>query len=76
MFIDRWEKARLKDQVATLEIQVENLMKRVLQLEGWIPVGKGKLEKNSTAYKWVREYETSTPKKRGRPVGSKNKEKK
>ena len=57
MFIDRWEKARLKDQVATLEIQVENLMQRILQLERWI------------------QYETSTPKNRGRPVGSKNKEK-
>jgi hypothetical protein len=75
MFIDRWEKARLKDQVATLEMQVADLMERVLQLEGWIPVGKGELEKNSPAYKWVREYEISTPKKRGRPVGSKNKEK-
>ena len=57
MFIDRWEKARLKDQVATLEMQVADLMQRVLQLERWI------------------QYETVTPKKRGRPVGSKNKEK-
>jgi len=76
MFIDRWEKAQLKDQVATLEMQVADLMQRVLQLEGWIPVGKGDLDKNNNAYKWVKAFENPEPKKRGRPVGSKNKEKK
>jgi len=73
MFISRKEKAQLLADIDYLRTIVQDLSKRVFQLEGWIPVGKGELPKNSNAYKWVKEH--PTPKKRGRPVGSKNKEK-
>lgn len=76
MFITAKEKATLQADVAYLRKIVNELSERVFQLEGWIPVGKGELDKNSNAYKWVKEFETPAPKKRGRPFGSKNKEKK
>ena len=76
MFISKKEKALLLADVVYLRSTIQDLSYRIFQLEGWIPVGKGELDKNSNAYKWVKEFETPAPKKRGRPVGSKNKEKK
>ena len=75
MFISKKEKALMMADIAFLRKIVQELSGRIFQLEGWIPVGKGKLNKNSNAYKWVKEFETPPSKKRGRPVGSKNKEK-
>jgi len=75
MFISKKEKEKIYTQISFLKDLIEYLSERVFQLEGWIPVGKGELDKNSNAYKWVKEFETPAPKKRGRPVGSKNKRK-
>lgn len=76
MFISQKEKEQINRDIRILRDQIHALSARVFQLEGWIPVGKGELSKNSNAYKWVKEFETPAPKKRGRPFGSKNKEKK
>ena len=76
VFISKKEKEKIYTQIQFLKDLIEYLSERVFQLEGWIPVGKGELDKNSNAYKWVKAFENPEPKKRGRPFGSKNKEKK
>lgn len=76
MFISHSEKVTMKEEIAELKKLVKELSGRVFQLEGWLPVqAKQPIQKN-TAYKWVKEFENPEPKKRGRPVGSKNKVKK
>ena len=75
MFISKKEKALLLADVVYLRSTIQDLSYRIFQLEGWIPVGKADLDKNNNAYKWVKAFENPEPKKRGRPVGSKNKEK-
>ena len=76
MFISKKEKEKIFSQIQFLKDLIEYLSDRVVQLEGWIPVqAKEPMQKN-TAYKWVKEFETPAPKKRGRPFGSKNKVKK
>ena len=76
MFISKKEKEKMLADIEHLQSIVNGLSARLFQLEGWVPVGKEKLDQNSNAYKWVKAFENPEPKKRGRPVGSKNKEKK
>jgi hypothetical protein len=75
VFISKKEKAKLIADIVYLRSTIQDLSYRIFQLEGWIPVGKGDIVKNNNAYKWVKAFENPEPKKRGRPVGSKNKEK-
>ena len=76
MFISKVEKNTMFAELHDLRQTVKDLSARVFQLEGWIPVQAKEPMKKSTAYKWVKEFETPAPKKRGRPFGSKNKVKK
>jgi hypothetical protein len=76
MFISKKEKEKIYTQISFLKDLIEYLSERVFQLEGWIPVQAKEPIQKSTAYKWVKEFQTPQPKKRGRPVGSKNKVKK
>ena len=74
MFISKKEKKFMQYQIAVLNDLVNELTAQVRQLQGWEPLVKGeKSSPSSNLYKWAKEH--PTPKKRGRPVGSKNKEK-
>jgi hypothetical protein len=75
VFISKKEKEKMFADIEHLQSIVNGLSARLFQLEGWVPVGKEKLDQNSNAYKWVKAFENPELKKRGRPVGSKNKEK-
>ena len=75
MFISKKEKEKMLADIEHLQSIVNGLSASLFQLEVWVPVGKEKLDQNSNAYKWVKAFENPEPKKRGRPVGSKNKEK-
>jgi hypothetical protein len=74
MFISAKEKAYLRADVDYLREIIKDLTQRVMQLEGWIPVQANDPTSPDHVFKWVREFNPkTTPKKRGRPVGSKNK---
>ena len=65
--------------VSELHAQMQELRARVDALEGWKAVKAHELNRRNL-FRWVQEHSlkpmpTETTKKRGRPVGSKNKEK-
>jgi len=86
MFISSMDKARILDNIAFLIDEVQALKTKVAKLEGWKPEEK-KLSSTKNIYKWAKDHSLDAPKtksvvtfpvpkKRGRPVGSKNKVKK
>lgn len=75
MFISKKEKEAIVNNIKFLIDEVQALKTKVARLEGWKSVSNNTPPKNE--YKWMKEhpFPASKPvvKKRGRPVGSKNK---
>jgi len=83
MFISNEEKAQIFNNIKFLLEEISALRGRIAKLEGWEPVKKEKPTAKSV-YKWASDKAVKAPKtksvvtfpvpkKRGRPVGSKNK---
>ena len=73
MFISKKEKNKMLKDIQLLNEAIIDLIGRVMKLEGWAPVKKDELF--SPEFDYVFKDLINPPKKRGRPVGSKNKEK-
>ena len=75
MFISKKEKTKMLKDIKLLNDAIIDLIGRVMKLEGWERTKTTeKFNVKGNLYKWAKDH-PQEPKKRGRPVGSKNKEK-